>query len=68
MSFGGKSWPINAQDMNLGPATTGSNMCLGGIFDLTAGSNIPEGTGNPGWVVGATFLVSVRVCRHRSID
>ncbi|PBK95314.1 acid protease [Armillaria gallica] len=59
MSFGGKSWPINAQDMNLGPATAGSNMCLGGIFDLTAGSNIPEGTGNPGWVVGATFLKNV---------
>ncbi|KAG7439608.1 acid protease [Guyanagaster necrorhizus] len=59
MSFGGKAWPINSQDMNLGPATTGSSMCLGGIFDLTAGSNIPEGTGNPGWVVGATFLKNV---------
>ncbi|KAK0462521.1 aspartyl protease [Desarmillaria tabescens] len=59
MSFGGKSWPISSQDMNLGPATTGSSMCLGGIFDLTAGSNIPEGTGNPGWVVGATFLKNV---------
>ncbi|KAK0194901.1 aspartyl protease [Armillaria mellea] len=59
MSFGGKSWPINSQDMNLGPATAGSSMCLGGIFDLTAGSNIPEGTGNPGWVVGATFLKNV---------
>ncbi|KAK0225389.1 aspartyl protease [Armillaria fumosa] len=59
MSFGGKSWPINSQDMNLGPVTAGSNMCLGGIFDLTAGSNIPEGTGNPGWVVGATFLKNV---------
>ncbi|KAK0475555.1 aspartyl protease [Armillaria novae-zelandiae] len=59
MSFGGKSWPINSTDMNLGPVTAGSNMCLGGIFDLTAGSNIPEGTGNPGWVVGATFLKNV---------
>ncbi|KAK0505294.1 aspartyl protease [Armillaria luteobubalina] len=59
MSFGGKSWPINSQDMNLGPVTAGSSMCLGGIFDLTAGSNIPEGTGNPGWVVGATFLKNV---------
>lgn len=59
MSFGGKSWPINAQDMNLGRVSTGSNTCAGGIFDLTAGSNIGEGGGNPNWVVGATFLKNV---------
>ncbi|KAF9027617.1 acid protease [Hymenopellis radicata] len=59
MSFGGKSWPINTQDMSLGPERSGSNMCLGGIFDLSAGSNIPANSGAPGWVVGATFLKNV---------
>jgi len=59
MSFGGKSWPIDAQDMNLGRVSTSSNICAGGIFDLTAGSNIGEGGGNPNWVVGATFLKNV---------
>lgn len=58
-SFGGKSWPINAQDMNLGRVSTGSDICAGGIFDLTAGSNIGAGGGNPSWVVGDTFLKNV---------
>jgi len=57
MSFGGRVWPINPADMNLGPV--GSGQCAGAIFDLTAGSNIPVGRGNPSWVVGATFLKNV---------
>lgn len=59
MAFGGKSWPINSQDMNLGRVSTSSAICAGGIFDLTAGSNIGSGGGNPSWVVGATFLKNV---------
>ncbi|THU83470.1 aspartyl protease [Dendrothele bispora CBS 962.96] len=59
MSFGGKSWDISPTDMNLGPLTTGSQDCLGGIFDLSLGSNIESGSGNPNWVVGATFLKNV---------
>ena len=59
MAFGGRSWPIDAQDMNLGRVSTTSDICLGGIFDLTAGSSIGEGGGNPNWVVGATFLKNV---------
>ncbi|KAF9792193.1 aspartic peptidase domain-containing protein [Thelephora terrestris] len=58
-SFGGQSWPINTADMNLGRVSTGSSICAGGIFDLTAGSNIGTGGGNPSWVVGATFLKNV---------
>lgn len=58
-SFGGKSWPINAEDINVGRISTGSDICAGGIFDLTAGSNIGSGGGNPTWVVGATFLKNV---------
>lgn len=59
MAFGGKAWPINPDDMNLGRVSTGSSMCAGGIFDLNAGSSIGEGGGNPNWVVGATFLKNV---------
>ncbi|KAL0575800.1 hypothetical protein V5O48_006178 [Marasmius crinis-equi] len=59
MSYGGKSWPINPQDMNLGRVSSFSNQCVGGIFDLSRGSNIASGGGSPGWVVGATFLKNV---------
>ncbi|KAF9455232.1 aspartic peptidase domain-containing protein, partial [Collybia nuda] len=59
MSFGGKSWPISTKDMNLGQVSRGSTQCLGGIFDLTQGSSIVAGGGNPNWVVGATFLKNV---------
>ena len=56
-AFGGKSWPISSDDMNLGTVAPG--MCLGGIFDLSLGSNVGSGGGNPTWVVGDTFLVSL---------
>ncbi|KAE9403076.1 acid protease [Gymnopus androsaceus JB14] len=59
ISFGGTAWPISAADMNLGPVSQGSSDCLGGIFDLSLGSNIPEGSGNPTWVVGDVFLKNV---------
>lgn len=57
LAFGGKSWPIDSDDMNLGPI--GQGQCLGGIFDLTQGSNVSPGAGNPSWVVGGTFLKNV---------
>ncbi|EGO00413.1 hypothetical protein SERLA73DRAFT_180992 [Serpula lacrymans var. lacrymans S7.3] len=57
ISFGSNSWPINTADMNLGEL--GNGQCLGGIFDLTAGSDAGTGQGNPGWVVGDTFLKNV---------
>ena len=57
LSFGGKSWPISTQDMNLGQVSQGSSKCLGAIFDLTTGTNIGSGSGDPNWVVGDTFLV-----------
>ncbi|KAG6840112.1 hypothetical protein C0991_008902 [Blastosporella zonata] len=62
MAFGGQAWPINVADMTLGSLTKGSSQCVGAIFDLGAGSNIASGSGNPGWVVGDTFLVSFSVC------
>ncbi|KAL0956906.1 hypothetical protein HGRIS_003011 [Hohenbuehelia grisea] len=59
MSFGGKAWPINPADMSLGRLAPGSSQCLGGIFDLSLGSSIVSGGGNPNWVVGGTFLKNV---------
>jgi len=46
MAFGGKPWPINAKDMNLGQPSPDSPNRIGGIFDLNAGSNIGGGGGN----------------------
>ncbi|PCH35995.1 acid protease [Wolfiporia cocos MD-104 SS10] len=59
MAFGGSSWPISPEDMNLGPMQEGSNYCVGGIFDLDLGSDVSSGNGNPSWVVGDTFLKNV---------
>ncbi|KAH9017309.1 acid protease [Lactarius pseudohatsudake] len=57
MSFGGPSWPISLADMNLG--TVGNGRCLGAIFDITQGTNVTPGEGNPAWIIGDTFLKNV---------
>jgi len=54
MAFGGKYWPINAQDANIGPLTNDSDNCLGAFFAYSAG-----GAGGPTWVLGTTFLKNV---------
>jgi len=56
VAFGGKSWPIKDEDINLGQLS--SSQCLGGIFDLAAGSNV-GGRGSPPWVFGDVFLKNV---------
>ena len=56
MSFGGPSWPISIDDLNLG--TIGGGQCLGAIFDVTQGTDISS-QGTPAWIVGDTFLVRV---------
>ena len=40
--------------MNLGPATSGGDQCVGAIFDLGPAMS---GGNQPGWVFGDTFLV-----------
>ncbi|KAI9453773.1 acid protease [Lactarius psammicola] len=57
MSFGGPSWPISLADMNLG--SVGAGRCLGAIFDITQGTNVTPGEGNPAWIIGDTFLKNV---------
>ena len=57
MSFGGQTWPIDPKDMNFGPVDQTGKQCIGAIFDLSMGTNIVSGGGNPNWVIGDTFLV-----------
>jgi len=57
LSFGGPSWPISMADLNLGTVSAGQ--CLGGIFDLGAGTNVKPQPGEPSWIVGDTFLKNV---------
>ena len=54
-SFGGKTWPINSQDMNIGRVSTDPSICGGAIFDLDG----TGGVGFPSWVMGATFFKNV---------
>ncbi|KAJ6533037.1 aspartic peptidase domain-containing protein [Mycena capillaripes] len=56
ISFGGRSWPINPVDMNLGPIAVGSSQCFGAIYELSPGITAVNTTGGPNWVIGATFL------------
>lgn len=51
--------------MNLGAADLAGELCLGGIFDLTAGSNVGPGAGNPGWVIGDVFLVRLTLASEQ---
>lgn len=59
ISFGGTTWPISSDDMNLGVVSgVGSKqMCAGGVFDI--GSTVGNGQGLPSWIVGDTFLKNV---------
>jgi len=59
ISFGGQTWPIDPKDMNFGPLDQQGLQCIGAIFDLSMGTNIVSGGGNPSWVIGDTFLKNV---------
>ncbi|CBQ72582.1 related to cathepsin d (lysosomal aspartyl protease) [Sporisorium reilianum SRZ2] len=57
LSFGGKSWAMNAQDFNLGSYPyTNSQTCLGALFEIDLGSTQ---YGVPQWIVGDSFLKNV---------
>ncbi|KAJ7133757.1 aspartyl protease [Mycena crocata] len=51
VAFGGTQWAISPVDMNIGPVSDGSNMCLGGIFEISLS--------NPWWIFGDTFMKNV---------
>ena len=52
MTYGGVTYPISSDDMNLGQIS--QSLCLGGFFELQiSGSTAPK------WIVGDTFLKNV---------
>ncbi|KAH7907902.1 aspartic peptidase domain-containing protein [Hygrophoropsis aurantiaca] len=53
LTFGGKSWAISADSFNLGPVSSGSADCVGGI------SAQPDLDGSAFWIVGDVFLRNV---------
>ena len=59
LAFGGQAWAIDSADMNLGAVNSAGTYCLGGIFVLSEGSNVPSGSNSLTWVVGDTFLKNV---------
>ncbi|KAL5523428.1 hypothetical protein ACEPAG_7601 [Sanghuangporus baumii] len=60
LNFGSRTWEISDADFNLGAIDTQGQQCLGGIFDLDAGSSIdPSNSSTPAWVIGDTFLKNV---------
>ncbi|KIJ60518.1 hypothetical protein HYDPIDRAFT_98543 [Hydnomerulius pinastri MD-312] len=54
LTFGGKSFPISADTLNLGPVSSGSSDCVGGIVGQDIGS-----CECPFWIVGDVFLANV---------
>ena len=59
MNFGSQTWTISPQDFNLGAIDRTGTQCMGGIFDLDAGTGGGIGSSGPSWVIGDTFLVCV---------
>lgn len=59
LNFGSRTWAISNADFNLGAIDRAGDQCLGGIFDLDAGSNIDPSSNVPSWVIGDTFLKNV---------
>ncbi|KAI5116824.1 hypothetical protein M0805_006236 [Coniferiporia weirii] len=61
LNFGSRSWAVSDADFNLGAIDSQGTQCLGGIFDLDAGTNGAAGaaSGTPSWVIGDTFLKNV---------
>ncbi|OCB89454.1 acid protease [Sanghuangporus baumii] len=59
LNFGSRTWEISDADFNLGAIDAQGQQCLGGIFDLDAGTNIDSSNSIPAWVIGDTFLKNV---------
>ncbi|KAJ7847653.1 aspartic peptidase domain-containing protein [Mycena leptocephala] len=51
VSFGGRTWPILPEDMNIGPISSGSALCRGAIYALSING--------PAWLFGDTWMRNV---------
>lgn len=60
ISFGGRLWPMNPADMNIGPLELDSSQCLGAIY-TSSNTTQPNGTAN--WIFGTAFMVSFALLR-----
>ncbi|KAJ7023831.1 aspartic peptidase domain-containing protein, partial [Mycena alexandri] len=56
ISFGGRSWPMNPVDMNIGPSEIGGSQCLGAIY---SSSNTTNTNGTANWIFGTAFMKNV---------
>ena len=56
MAFGGRSWPIDPRDINLGQISTGSSTCVGAFFDAQVSNQTTNGQF---WLLGTAFLKNV---------
>ncbi|KAJ7738049.1 aspartic peptidase A1, partial [Mycena maculata] len=59
ISFGGRLWPMNPEDMNIGPVELGSSQCLGAIYTLNPSSNATQTNGTANWNFGTAFMKNV---------
>ncbi|KAJ7033748.1 aspartic peptidase domain-containing protein [Mycena alexandri] len=56
ISFGGRLWPMNPVDMNIGPSEIGGSQCLGAIY---SSSNATHTNGTANWIFGTAFMKNV---------
>ncbi|KAF7378505.1 Lysosomal aspartic protease [Mycena sanguinolenta] len=56
ISFGGRMWPIDPADMNLGPVEGSYSQCLGAIYTA---SNTTKSNGTANWIFGTVFMRNV---------
>ncbi|KAJ7482701.1 aspartyl protease [Mycena latifolia] len=59
ISFGGRLWPIDPADMNLGPVEPFGSQCLGAIYTLNPGSKTIKTNGTANWIFGTVFMRNV---------
>ncbi|KAF8893600.1 aspartic peptidase domain-containing protein [Infundibulicybe gibba] len=59
LSFGGKLWPIDPADINLGRLNSVGPLCVGAIYDLSLGRPLVTEPGEPRWIIGEIFLRNV---------
>ncbi|WFD34295.1 cathepsin D [Malassezia cuniculi] len=53
LTFGGKDYVIDNDNLNLGRMSTGSSMCVGAVFVQATGNGMPS------WIIGDSFLKTV---------
>ncbi|KAJ7351274.1 aspartic peptidase domain-containing protein [Mycena albidolilacea] len=58
VSFGGRVWPLNSSDINLGPTDPGSKKCFGAISAFGLANTLPDAGPDLDWIFGTPFLTN----------